>query len=323
VTGSGVLRPPAGASSLATRADQYLERNTTLKILELKDNFTHLTLAPELGASIVNWTVRSTGQPLLRHADSLALNTGLPGKLGCFPLVPWSNRIAQGGFDCPEGWLALVPNSLTDPLPIHGSAWQQPWQVISHTDNEVVLQLDSDTPFAYRARQRFHLREGRLSIELHVTHLAERAAWHGLGLHPYFPRTANTRLQARAEQVWLCDADKLPTQLGSLPAEWDFQHLKGLPETRVDNGFCQWDGHCMIQQPELGYELQCQASGSDYYLLYCPAGLDFFCLEPVSHPVNAHHLPGRPGLRLLEQGQSAELGFTLQYRALQAEAPNN
>jgi aldose 1-epimerase len=287
-----------------------------MTLLELEDEFTHLTLAPELGGSIVNWTVRSSGQSLLRHADDPALNTGLPGKLGCFPLVPWSNRIAEGGFDCPDGWQSLTPNSLTDPLPIHGSAWQQPWQVVSHASNEVVLQLDSPTPFAYRARQRFHLNEGRLSIELQVTHLADRAAWHGLGLHPYFPRTENTRLQAKAEQVWLCNASKLPTQQVAIPGEWNFQQTKALPETLVDNGFCNWDGHCLIQQPDLGYELECQATGSDYYLLYCPAGLAFFCIEPVSHPVNAHHLPGRPGLRLLEQGQSAELTFSLQYRAV-------
>lgn len=285
-------------------------------LLELEDELTHLTLAPELGGSIVNWTVRSTGQPLLRHNDAQALNTGLPGKLGCFPLVPWSNRIAEGGFDCPDGWLALAHNSLTDPLPIHGSAWQQPWQVVSHTQDEVVLQLDCSTPFAYRARQRFHLSEGRLSIEVQVTHLAERAAWHGLGLHPYLPRTAGTRLQATARQVWMCDASRLPTRIDSIPDPWDFQQLQALPDTLVDNGFCQWDGHCLIQQPDLGYELQCEASGSDYYLLYCPVGSGFFCIEPVSHPVNAHHLPGRPGLRLLAQGQSAELGFSLQYRAL-------
>lgn len=284
--------------------------------LVLEDHLTRLTLAPEIGASIVNWIARDTGQPLLRHSDTHALNTGLPGKLGCFPLVPWSNRISEGGFDCPDGWLALAPNSLTDPLPIHGSAWQQPWQVVSQSASEVVLQLDSTTPFAYRARQRFHLNDGRLSIELQVTHLAERAAWHGLGLHPYFPRTAHTRLQAAAEQVWLCDASKLPTQLDSLPSEWDFQQPKALPETLVDNGFCHWNGHCLIEQPDLGYALECRASGSDYYLLYCPAGLDFFCIEPVSHPVNAHHLPGRPGLRLLEQGQTAQLDFSLHYRAV-------
>ena len=284
-------------------------------LLELEDAFTRLTLAPELGGSIVNWTVRSTGQPLLRHADEQALNTGLPGKLGCFPLVPWSNRIAERGFDCPDGWLALAPNS-PDPFPIHGSAWQQRWQVVCSTTDEVLLQLDSTEPFAYSARQRFHLSEGRLSIELSVTHLAEHAAWHGLGLHPYLPRSVNTRLQATARQVWMCDEKKMPTQLAALPAEWDFQQPGALPRTLVDNAFCNWDGHCLIQQPDLGYELECQASGSDYYLLYCPPGLAFFCIEPVSHPVNAHHLPGRPGLRLLEQGQSTELAFTLQYRPL-------
>ena len=285
-------------------------------LLELEDELTHLTLAPGLGGSIVNWTVRSTGQPLLRHNDAQALNTGQPGKLGCFPLVPWSNRIAEGGFDCPDGWLSLEPNSVTDPRPIHGSAWQQPWQVVSQAQDEVVLQLDCNIPFAYRARQRFYLSEGCLSIEVTVTHLAEHAAWHGLGLHPYLPRTTGTRLQATARQVWMCDATKLPTRLDSIPDHWDFQQLQALPDTLVDNGFCQWDGHCLIQQPDLGYELQCEASGSDYYLLYCPVGLGFFCIEPVSHPVNAHHLPGRPGLRLLAQGQSAELGFSLQYRGL-------
>ncbi|MBT2373492.1 aldose 1-epimerase [Pseudomonas fluorescens] len=282
-------------------------------MIELKDTLTHLTLAPALGGSIVNWTLRSSGLPLLRHTNQPALDSGLPGKLACFPLAPWSNRIAEDGFDNPDGWLALTPNSLLDPLPIHGSAWQQPWRVVSQTVDEVVLQLDSRTPFAYRAEQRFHLKDGRLSLTLRVTHLAEQAAWHGLGLHPYLPRRPGTRLQARAGQVWERDEAKLPTGLAPVPVDWDFQQLKTLPETLVDNGFCQWDGRCLIQQPELGYELECQATGSDFYLLYCPPGLDFFCIEPVSHPVNAHHLPGRPGLKLLEQGQSTELGFSLQY----------
>ena len=282
-------------------------------LIELEDNLTHLTLAPAVGASIVNWRVRASGQPLLRHSDQQALDTGLPGKLGCYPLAPWSNRIAQGGFDNPDGWLALTPNSLTDPLPIHGSAWQQAWQVVSQSAYEVVLELLCDTPFAYRAEQRFCLRDGELSITLRVTHLADNPAWHGLGLHPYLPRTPQTRLQAKASQVWMSDASKLPTGLAPVPAAWDFQTLKTLPEGLVDNGFCQWDGHCLIEQPELGYTLECEATGADYFLLYCPPGLGFFCIEPVSHPVNAHHLAGRPGLKLLEHNQSVQLNFKLKY----------
>jgi aldose 1-epimerase len=282
-------------------------------MIELKDALTHLTLAPAIGGSIVNWQVIATGQPLLRHSDEHAVNSGLPGKLGCYPLAPWSNRIAAGGFNNPDGWLALQPNSRTDPLPIHGSAWQQAWQVVSQSADEVVMQVLCDTPFAYRAEQRFGLRDGELNIVLTVTHLAEKAAWHGLGLHPYLPRTAGTRLRAKASQVWLSDAAKLPTGLAPVPVDWDFQQLKGLPDGLVDNGFCHWDGQCRIEQPDLGYALECQASGADYFLLYCPPGLEFFCIEPVSHPVNAHHLPGKPGLKLLEQNQSAHLSFKLKY----------
>jgi aldose 1-epimerase len=282
-------------------------------LIELKDHLTHLTLAPAVGGSLVNWCVLASGQPLLRPNDEHALNTGLPGKLGCYPLVPWSNRISHGGFGNPEGWLALQPNSATDPLPIHGSAWQQAWQVVSQSAEEVVLALECATPFAYRAEQRFRLRDGELSIELRVTHLAEQPAWHGLGLHPYFPRRPDTQLQAKAAQVWLSDASKLPTGLAAVPAEWDFGQLKALPEGLVDNGFCQWDGHCRIEQPALGYALECQATGADYFLLYCPPGLEFFCIEPVSHPVDAHHLAGRPGLKLLEHNQSVQLNFNLKY----------
>ena len=109
----------------------------------------------------------------------------------------------------------------------------------------------------------------------------------------------------------MSDAAKLPTRLEPVTEAWDFRQLKGLPEGLVDNGFCGWDGHCVIEQPELGYCLECQASGADYFLLYCPPGLEFFCIEPVSHPVNAHHLAGKPGLKLLEQGQSTHLAFNL------------
>ncbi|WP_440812293.1 aldose 1-epimerase [Pseudomonas syringae] len=286
-----------------------------VNILTLEDGVTRLSIAPEIGGSIVNWSVLASGRPLLRASNDDALAACTPRRLACYPLAPWSNRISNGGFDTPDGWLALPPNSANDPLPIHGSAWQQAWTVVEQTPWQVCLQLDSLIPFAYRAELRYTLHGGQLSIELTTTHLDNRAAWHGLGLHPYLPRTAHTRLQTNAAQVWLCDERGLPTALQDLPAEWDFQHSRALPDTRLDNGFTGWDGHSIISQPDLGYELHCQASGSEYFLVFCPPGLDFFCFEPVSHPVNAHHLPGRPGLKLLRQGESMRLRVSLAYKA--------
>ncbi|MDF2642669.1 MAG: aldose 1-epimerase family protein, partial [Pseudomonas sp.] len=156
-------------------------------VLTLEDGLTRLTVAPDIGGSIVNWSVLASGQPLLRPNDDDALAAGTPRRLACYPLAPWSNRIGNGGFDTPDGWLALQPNSPNDALPIHGSAWQQPWDVVEHSAEHIVLRLDSRIPFAYRAQLRYSLSGGQLSIELSTTHLDSRPAWHGLGLHPYLP----------------------------------------------------------------------------------------------------------------------------------------
>lgn len=127
--------------------------------LHLQDRLTRLSLAPELGASLVNWEVKATGQALLRHSDPAALASGTPRRLACYPLAPWSNRIAEGGFARPDGWQALTPNT-GRPYPIHGSAWQQAWQVEHHSERRARLRLHSEVPFAYQATLDVHLHEG-------------------------------------------------------------------------------------------------------------------------------------------------------------------
>ncbi|SHM57534.1 aldose 1-epimerase [Phytopseudomonas punonensis] len=283
--------------------------------LHLQDSLTQLTLAPGTGGAIANWSVTQNGQPLLRHADEHALLAGTPRLLGCYPLAPWSNRITGGGFDNPEGWLALQANAENSPLPIHGSAWQQPWQVVEHSESSALLRLDSQVPFAYTAEQRFELKDGLLSIRLQVTHRADTPTWHGLGLHPYFPRTAHTRLQARAEKVWQCDENSLPTGLSDLPEQWNFQRERALPSAHTDNAFIGWNGQARIVEPDAGYSLEI-SSEQAIYLLFCPEGKPFFCFEPVSHAVNAHHQPGKPGLVLLHKNQSHSLTLNLRYQPL-------
>ena len=46
-------------------------------------------------------------------------------------------------------------------------------------------------------------------------------------------------------------------------------------------------------------------------ILYSPGrAAPFFCLEPVSHPVDAFHLPGAPGLRVLQPGERFAVACT-------------
>jgi galactose mutarotase-like enzyme len=55
-----------------------------------------------------------------------------------------------------------------------------------------------------------------------------------------------------------------------------------------------------------------QALRNDYFLLYRPPDQAFFCLEPVTHPIDCFHLPDRPGLRVLRTGES--LAMQVQWR---------
>jgi len=283
-------------------------------MLTLQDRLTRLTLAPQIGGSLAGWHLLDSGRPLLRPASADDLASGSPRRLACYPLAPWSNRIDRGGFANPDGWLALAANSPGEPYPIHGSAWQQPWTILEQGEQHARLALDSARPFPYRAEQRISLDEGRLEVALEVRHLGETPAWYGLGLHPYLPRSPATRLQVRASGVWHEAGCRLPERAIALPAEWDFREARDLPPETLDHAFEGWDGRCRILQEDAGYALDCRAEGASRFLLYTPQGRDFFCFEPVSHPVNAHHLPGRPGLRLLEPGQSLRLDWSMQYQ---------
>ena len=57
--------------------------------------------------------------------------------------------------------------------------------------------------------------------------------------------------------------------------------------------------------PEHGLQLSVSATPElGTCIVYSPsADAPFFCLEPVSHPVDAFHLPDMPGLRVLRAGE--------------------
>ena len=50
---------------------------------------------------------------------------------------------------------------------------------------------------------------------------------------------------------------------------------------------------------------------TDILMVYQPEQSDFICLEPQTHPVNAHNLPGYPGLAILEPEQSLNLTISI------------
>ncbi len=65
-------------------------------IVTLRSGALQVDLAPSIGGAIAGF--RRGGIPLMRETPEEALCGGLVRQTGSYPLIPYSNRIAQGRF---------------------------------------------------------------------------------------------------------------------------------------------------------------------------------------------------------------------------------
>ncbi len=284
----------------------------------LNDGRASLVLAPEKGAAIARYDALAAGRapiPLLKPGDG-------DGASGCQLLVPWSNRISGGGFEFDGRFHAVAPNVPGEAFPIHGDGFQKPWRLVRRTDTVAELALDDGAigPYRYAASVTYALRDGTLEAHLAVENRAGMRLPYGLGFHPWFPRGDTTLLKARAKRAWLEDERHLPVgavPVGGRPA-WDFSSPIPLPLEWVNNAFDGWDGRASITQLEDGIRIALSASPElDVYILYSPSpDAGFFCFEPVSHVVDAHH---GEGLTVLDDGQTMSATMRLEWMVVETD----
>ena len=232
--------------------------------------------------------------------------------LACNILVPFSNRISGGGFEWNGVHHPVTANLDGDPFPIHGDGFQRAWAARLDGDRATLTLADGAIgPWRYRARQVFRLTESDLHVTLSMTNTGGAALPFGGGFHPWFPRSAQTRLAFEARGLWLEDARHLPTRHVSVSDHpgLNFARLRGLPEEFLNLPCTGWRGAARIEQgPDA---VSCSVTASDLLdtaIVYSPGvSGSFFCFEPVSHPVDALNLAGHPGMRELRPGQSMRL----------------
>src|SRR5689334_24589946 len=97
-------------------------------ILTLNAGRLRLELSPSVGGAIsgFEWMEAGAMRPILRKCHS-RLEKVLDA--GCFPLVPYVNRIRGGRFTFRGREVQLSPNMSGDPSPLHGQGWLNPWSV--------------------------------------------------------------------------------------------------------------------------------------------------------------------------------------------------
>ena len=102
----------------------------------------------------------------------------------------------------------------------------------------------------------------------------------GAGIHPYFPRVANSRVVASATRMWRNDATGLAI------AEVDDNRFVG--ERAVPIGALDGVDNCFASAGPVvveggGRSISVSGAPGRGFHLYVPTGADHFCVEPVSH----------------------------------------
>lgn len=280
-----------------------------------------LELSPSVGGAIssFDWVDGEGSQPILRKC-----HTRLEKVLDAasFPLVPYVNRIRGGRFSFRGREVTLRPNMAGDPSPLHGQGWLSGWAVEQADERAALLSFrhePGEWPWAYEARQQFALDPAGFAVTLSCSNRSKEPMPCGLGQHPYFPCSPDTRLDTRVTHVWTIDEKVLPVE--RVPAEGRYD----LADRRIcgqdlDNGFGGWGGEARISDPDWPYEVRFTSADARFFQVYSPASGGIFVAEPVSHANAALNAPEEEwaelGMRVLEPGD--EMRFTMRIDVIPA-----
>ncbi|MFO1352162.1 MAG: aldose 1-epimerase [Gammaproteobacteria bacterium] len=284
-------------------------------VVTLTAGSTRLQVSPAAGRSITRYCPEHAGQVRewmwpARAADIAARN---PLAMSSFPLVPFSGRIRAGRFTFQDRQVRLPLNFLPHPHVIHGHGWQQPWSVIESGSDGLTIEYRhaaDDWPWAYRARQRFHLGPARLEVTASLVNESNAPMPAGIGLHPYFMRTPQARVTAPCERFWLNDEEVMPLALVDPPADGNFNQGVRMDSVFLDNTCTGWSGTALIEWPEWNASLVIEAEPPlSFLVVYAPIGGAFFCVEPVSNAADAFNLAreGRTDTGMTVLAPGAEL----------------
>jgi aldose 1-epimerase len=293
----------------------------------LANAYLRLDVAPQLGGGITRFDWRSEGafEPVFRRCERVSARMD-PNELACYPLLPYSNRIGEGRFHFGGRDFEVPRNRASEPLPIHGDGWLAPWTIESADRENVRLVLDRSDgePYSYRGALTYSLDGATLTIGLEVENTGRDAMPFGLGVHPFLARDTSTELSAPASGLWLSGEDWLPVRHVPAPPAWQFGVAYPLPAQLVNHAFSGWSGRAAVVWERRRLSLSICAN-TDYYVLYTPPGADFFCFEPVDHPINAVNLRGggdANGMTVLAHGERLvrRFSFTVERMDMRAAA---
>ncbi|MEO9899601.1 aldose 1-epimerase [Nisaea sp.] len=266
-------------------------------VLRLSDGSLSAEILPEDGGRIAAFWSEAGGNrtdwfvPRPQPGDSDAGSTAW----GSFPLVPFSNRIRDGRFTWDGKEHRITATEKNASHAIHGHGRTVPWEVESLSEMRAELSYvypGDDWPFPYKARQAFELMDGTLAISMRLENTGTKAMPSGLGHHPYLPWRSGPLLATSFASIWPAVHGVLPVSSEGVPRHLDFSRAeeRALPRG-LDTGFSGWSSHALLHWPKEGLSLEIEGSETlSHCILFTPEDKPFFCVEPVTHCIDAINL---------------------------------
>jgi len=259
-------------------------------VIELRAGSSSCTVSADEGGRLASLVVDSTA--LIVEPDPNLPAAGW----GSFPMVPWAGRVRRGRFSFDGNEYQLPINF--EQHAIHGTGFEQAWQVVDRDETCCALSCDLDWVFGGTATQLIELADNSLSCTLAVR-AGERAMPASIGWHPWFVKPARTDL--RFERMYLRDDDYITdatTVSPPPPPPWDDCFAGPLATPRL------WIDHL-----EVSITRAC-----DYWVIYdMPAHAT--CVEPQTATPDAFNLPAATGgVTRLEPGQELRRTMIISWR---------
>ena len=267
---------------------------------------TRLMSADATTGQVKDWLV-----PLHEAVRAAGFEATAWPKAGCYPLVPFSNRIRGGRFAF-EGRSVQLPIHPGERHALHGGSHRMPWHLIHQQAQSATMvyrhaEGEHGWPWAFRAEQDVVLDGSGVTLRLRVTNESAMAMPCGCGFHPYFPADFAHGLQFRADTIWPPTADFLALGPTQVEAQHDYAAPRTLPDLELTQYYGGWDGQATLLSAD-GRSIHLRAEALAHLVLHRPAGKGYFCVEPVSHVADAANLAQQPqegtGWQILRPGET-------------------
>ncbi|CDY75357.1 aldose epimerase family protein [Caballeronia glathei] len=274
-----------------------------------------IEVAPAAGGRITRFaTMREDGIDdwLAPVTVSRWLSDAWP-KGGCYPLVPFSNRVRDARFPGPDGARVELSTFPGAQHALHGFGQYAAWSVEEQGAERIVLHYAHAAgrhgwPWAFDATQTISVSGEGARLSMRVANRSAQPMPAGFGFHPYFGAT-EAELDAAVD--WRHEGEIAIEPSGQAPARLHVRDPAGY--TRYLGG---WDGRATLRYAD-GRTLRLEASARlSHVVVHCPAGAGYLCVEPVSHVSDGFnlHAKGLPdtGVAVIAPGSEIEASLVLE-----------